>query len=103
MSKRLRRLLRGLSPRLEDRFPSMDTLLEEPRREAVGPRRRRALAGAALLGAVLAALGLVSMGAQARLMCARTVEKGAPESRAPFASSSPAWGTDALVCIPLLL
>jgi tetratricopeptide (TPR) repeat protein len=73
--ERLRRLLlRGLSPRAEERFASMEALLEGLRRETANPRRRWALAGATLAGALLALAGLGATGARARLMCRGTVE-----------------------------
>jgi tetratricopeptide (TPR) repeat protein len=73
--ERLRRLLlRGLSPRAEERFPSMEALLEGLRRQTASPRRRWALAGATLVGALLAAAGLGATGARARLMCRGTAE-----------------------------
>jgi tetratricopeptide (TPR) repeat protein len=73
--ERLRRLLlRGLAPRPEERFPSMEALLEGLRRETASPRRRWALVGATLLGAVFAAGGLGASAARARLMCRGTAE-----------------------------
>jgi hypothetical protein len=51
-------LRRGLSARPEDRWPSMDEVIAALGQDARRPRRVAPVAGAALLGAVVAAVGL---------------------------------------------
>ncbi len=98
-----RAVLRGLAPRAEDRFPSMEALLQAL---AADPRvRRRKLAVAAVVGVLVAAAAVAGARAQQRaaLVCEEADQKLAETWDAPskermreaFLATGAAWAPDA--------
>ena len=101
-----RALLRGLSVKPSDRWPSMDALVEVLERDPAQARRRRALAGVALVVAVIAGAGLWRAGRRGDSLCqggdarlAGTWEAGGAgpshdRVRAAFASTGLAYAAE---------